>query len=361
MTITKTTLALAVIALAGCSSTMERRQADGSFAYAQLETEPTLKAPANLHAPKGDGRFDIPPAKAQGPVGKELDIRAPRLVLTLVDGSRLEESESGSKVQIDARDGVGDVVSIVQQRLDQWLAARNIPVQKRGSTQIETGWFVPADSETMMASADDFPVKRRFAISVKAPEHKRTAEVSIKSLGAEKASSDDEETIIGEGERAAVAVLNDWLAYYASKDEVSARDQFLAKFRPVAVTLRQEEGDQTAFVLGADFERAWNRLPMVLEHLGFEVKDIDKSLGTLFVSYNGSPDSSFWSGLFGGDDKELTLEHGKYQIQLGELGDNTSMTLTDDDGQPLPTAKYTEMYNQFAELMRDGDLKELKK
>ncbi|WKE66892.1 outer membrane protein assembly factor BamC [Gallaecimonas kandeliae] len=358
MTIRKTTLALAVIALAGCSSTMDKRQADGGFAYADVKPQPPLQAPAGLHPPKDDGKYAIPQLKGQGPVGKELDIRAPRLVLTLAGGSRLEESESGSKVEIDATDGVGDVVAIINSRLDEWLKARNIPVDKRTGTDIDTGWFVPADQDSMMKAADDFPVKRRFAIHIEAPAHKRSAVVTVKSLGAEKA--DDDEASIGSGERASVAVLNDYLAFYAGKDTVSQREMALSKYRPIAVTLSQS-GEVPAFTLGADFERAWSRLPMVLEHLGFAVKDIDKSLGTIFVSYEGNPDSSFWSGLFGGGGKDLSFKHGKYQVLLGEKGENTSMTITDKDGQPLAADKYSEMYNPFSELMADPKLEEFKK
>lgn len=360
MIIRKTTLALAVIALAGCSSTSERRAPDGGFAYTKVADQPPLTIPAGLHAPKGDGKYVIPPAADKGPVGKAMDIRAPRLVLTVVDGSRIAEDEAGSKVEIDAREGEDNVVTVINQRLDEWLKARNIPVASHNGNTIETDWFVPNDMEGMIKNADDFPVKRRFEIRVDAPQHARTAEVYVTSKGAERVAGDDNDATIGSGERASVAVLNDWLGFYASRDTAHAKEIALAKFRPIAVTLGKNSSDLTALVLGADFERAWSRVPMVLEHMGFEIKDIDKSLGTYFVSYKGDPDSSFWSGIFGGDDKELSIKHGKYQIQLGEMGDNTSMTITNDDGQPIPDDKYAEIYKPFSELMRDSDLKEMK-
>lgn len=364
-TIRKTTLALAVIAVAGCSSTLDRRNPDGSFDYAKVKLNAPLQVPAGLQAPKGASKYDIPTIKdPNAPVAKAVDIRAPSLVLTVVDGSRISEDEAGAKVEIDAREDQNDVVSIIHQRLDQWLKDKKIPVQSRTDKSIETGWFVPHNMKGQIQYADDFPVKRRFKITVDAPDHARSAEVHVSSIGAEKVSGADEANLtIGSGERASVAVLNDWLGYYAGLDKHKAKVVALAKYRPIAVTMGTNSSGLTAYKLDADFERAWGRVPMVLAHMGFEIKDIDKSLGTYYVSYSGNPEHSFWGSLFSSDDhKDLNIKHSKYQVQLGEVGEHTtSMTITDSDGQPIADDKYKEIFTPFTQLMGDSGLKEIKK
>lgn len=359
MIIRKTALAVAVLAMAGCASITDNRRADGSFDYADLQAQPTLQAPAPLKAPASNGQYHIPALKTPGDVGKMLDIRAPKLVLALPDNATLDESEAGAKVRFDARRGMDNVVSVVNSRLASWLKARDIPVENSSATEIDTAWFIPHQRERLLNDVDAGDVKRRFAIHIKAAEHGRTVEVSVASLGVDANGTEPE--AVNDNEWASVMLLNDYLAYYAEQDQLHHRELVLSKYQPIGVTLGQDNNGAAAFILKADFERSWNRLPMVLEHMGFEIRDYDKSQAILYVTYDGSPDSSFWSGLFGGSDKDLSLKHRKYRVQLGEMGENTTVTFSTDKGQPITNAQYSEMNNLFSGLMRDDGLKEVKK
>ena len=65
-----------------------------------------------------------------------------------------------------------------------------------------------------------------------------------------------------------------------------------------------DRNGEPAFVVQGEYDIVWPRFLLVLRKLGFNVKDLDKSNGILFVSF-GSEESGWWSSLFSSDDDEL--------------------------------------------------------
>ncbi|WP_341501421.1 outer membrane protein assembly factor BamC [Gallaecimonas sp. GXIMD4217] len=351
------TYLLTLAVLAGCSSVADRRQADSGFDYLDTPPATALKAPAGLSTPEQSREYRVPEVQGEHPVGPAVDIRAPQLILPVVANSRVEEG-AALAVTLDAQTGQADVVSDIRSSLDAWLAARAIPVTQASETELVTDWFVPAEGESLLALSDDVDARRKFRINIHPEGHRRTATLSVEHLGSE---SLEEGIDAGSGERIAAALINDWLIYYGNNQALQNQQLALQKFQPIASRLGLDANGVPSFLLEADFERSWSRIPLVLEHMGFEVKDFDKSLGTLFVEYTGATKGSFWDSLFGsGGDLELSLDDDDYQVQLGEMGELTSVSFVDDDGKPVKADVYSEMSNAFTSLMRDGDLKEPK-
>ncbi len=352
------TCVLGLLLLAGCTSVAERRQADGGFGYLKTHDAAALKVPADLKAPPQSSEYRIPTVQGQHPTGAKLDIRAPQLVLPVAANSRVDEEAQGPAVVLDAQSGQTDLVADVRASLASWAEARDIPVVSASETELETDWFVPAEGESLLAKSEDVEAKRRFRIYLEPESHRRSAVLKVSSLGNE---SLDDDVSAGTGERAAANLLNDWLTYYADSQTLESQQLALQKFQPIASRLGKDRNGVPAFLLDADFERAWARMPLVLQNMGFEVGDYDKSLGTLFVEYTGAVAGSFWDSLFGSDgDLSLPLDEDDYQVQLGEMGERTSVIFVDEDGKPIPADIYAEISEAFTNMMRDSELKEPK-
>ncbi|MDC0602105.1 outer membrane protein assembly factor BamC, partial [Aliiglaciecola sp.] len=114
------------------------------------------------------------------------------------------------------------------------------------------------------------------------------------------------------------------------------------------------DGDP-AYVVSGDYDVVWPRLLLVLRKLGFNVKDLDKSNGLLFVNYGGS-DSSWWEGWFNKDAKALDLDKTDYRIQVKKQGAKTSVTLLDNESTPFEVNKVTEIFPAFSEVMASDNL-----
>ena len=113
------------------------------------------------------------------------------------------------------------------------------------------------------------------------------------------------------------------------------------------------DGD-SAYVVSASYEVTWPRLLLVLRKLGFNVKDLDKSTGLIFVNYSGD-DEAWWNNLFSSDEK-LPLDQKDYRIFVKEQGEKTSITFKDEDNVALTPNIISEIYPAFSEVMNTDDL-----
>ena len=121
-----------------------------------------------------------------------------------------------------------------------------------------------------------------------------------------------------------------------------ANDPALAK-TAVSASVEQQHAK---LVKGADggyvevdegFDRAWRRVGLALDRVGFTVEDRDRTQGLYFVRYADESKSAegkgFFSKLFsfGSDDPAKAL---KYRISVKETGDTSKIMVLDNDGKP---------------------------
>ncbi len=98
-------------------------------------------------------------------------------------------------------------------------------------------------------------------------------------------------------------------------------------------------GDGSALLtLPEPFDRAWRRVGLALDRIGFVVEDRDRAAGEYFVRY-ADPEAgakkregilsrlAFWRG---GDDKVPAL---RYRVKLSAGGDSTQVSVLQDDGR----------------------------
>jgi outer membrane protein assembly factor BamC len=84
-----------------------------------------------------------------------------------------------------------------------------------------------------------------------------------------------------------------------------------------------------------DFDRAWRRVGLALDRLGFTVQDRDRSSGLYFVRYQNpdaaKKDSSFWSFFKSG---AKTPEPDQYRVAVNEADTGSEVRVLNAKGEP---------------------------
>ncbi len=98
---------LTVLALAGCSSQLDRKTASGSYDYVETSEKQPLKIPDELDKPEFSDDFALPEVGEEADrdlVGKNLIVMSPSVVMPVVTGSHVEEGTKKAVVWFDQVD-----------------------------------------------------------------------------------------------------------------------------------------------------------------------------------------------------------------------------------------------------------------
>ncbi len=105
---------------------------------------------------------------------------------------------------------------------------------------------------------------------------------------------------------------------------------------PERARLAKRDG-RTFLSLEDSLERAWRRVGLSLDRIGFTVEDRDRSRGVFYVRYldpeKATQKPGFFSRLFGGEEGKKD-EAWQYQIRLEQNGAGTAVEVLDRDGAP---------------------------
>jgi outer membrane protein assembly factor BamC len=108
----------------------------------------------------------------------------------------------------------------------------------------------------------------------------------------------------------------------------------------------QKNQDGSALALNEQFDRAWRRVGLALDRVGFTVEDRDRSKGLYFVRYidpeidNKSADNKGWLSRFkfwGGSDPK---KNEQYRVLVRDVGENAEVNVLNKEGgkEQSPTA-----------------------
>lgn len=109
-------------------------------------------------------------------------------------------------------------------------------------------------------------------------------------------------------------------------------------------TLTKAPGGHGVLDLYDAFDRAWRRVGLALDRVGFTVEDRDRSQGVYYVRYSdpeadalAKKDKSFLSKLafWNSDNKKLQQE--QYRVQVKDAGEGSKVEVLDKNGQPDKT------------------------
>lgn len=348
-------LALGLLGLSlvtGCSSDTERKQANRDFDYTQQTLAPgSLKIPQGLQAPDFSSDYRIPPLRQAGQpglLGSQVDVRPPVQILNLTAGSRGEFSQQAVSLWFSPRS--------VNQKLDEelwrllfsFLSERNIPVAslEAGGKRLDTSWFATTPAmETWTEESDDpLMLRQRYRFSLENDPGRHRTGLKLQLLEQE-IYRDGEKSAAPlsslEQRRHAVQLMNQVSAYI---DKRLRTDSSQGQAGRIPLLLGLDGNGLTAWLADAGFEPTWRRLLAVLPGLGFTVTSNQESLGLIVADYE-DPDSHFWQF---GQPSGFGLASGSYRLQLGDLGQQTSITLFNADKKPVEKEVVSKMYLSLA-------------
>ena len=363
--ITAIVACIGLTCLSACTTLQERQRSNSNFEYMQEPSSQKYLVPEGLDTPQVDSEFEIPDIGEQAPedlVGEKVTVMSPALVLPLVSGSRIEEGLKEATVSFDQIDDSQPLDTTIWNSLINYLEEQGIGVVNfdRENQSLVTDWMIietTEDDNWYSWTSTERSVGKRFEFKLEMKSHGRTAILNAKltdyleTYGEEVIADLDSE----QQRRNEVNVLNEVIGHYEHQIRVADARRIREIRRGLPMELGFDRNGEPAFVVDGDYDVVWPRFLLVLRKLGFNVKDLDKSTGLLFVSY-GQSESSWWSRMFSSDDEELELDKDDYRFQVNKAGGKTSITLMDEESEPFTVAKVTELFESFSRTMAANDL-----
>jgi outer membrane protein assembly factor BamC len=138
--------------------------------------------------------------------------------------------------------------------------------------------------------------------------------------------------------------------------EERAKTAIAAATPAAARAVLQKSGDSSgALALNEQFDRAWRRVGLALDRVGFTVEDRDRSKGVYYVRYidpdadNKTADSKGWFSrlkFWGGNDKQ---KNEQYRVMVKDEGERAQVNVLTKEG----AAERSATANRILSLLYD--------
>ncbi|MER0395877.1 outer membrane protein assembly factor BamC [Vibrio vulnificus] len=326
---------LAVFVLSACSgSATQRRQAKDDFAY--LETPPLEQWQLPEGAtPQFYPNYNIPQGEFTGGIGKQVDIRPPQQILELIPGARYERSQGEVTLWLIKQEEADEVWQTVK----DMLAERQIPINMQSDTHIETGWV------TWRSEDEEMEIGSRYAIDRFEANNRHGFKINLIEW---REGTELKPVTVTNKERYNVFMTNLVTSQYdqVKRDEAQRRAQELVKQIPI--TMGTDRSGFPVIIARTPYNVLWQRLPTILPQMGFTIDERNQSQGTIRAKY-ASPDDEFWNEI---GVKPMDLKSGTYTFLFGDLGNRTSINVTDSSGKPVEEAFLKSMAPVLAAVVK---------
>ncbi|MCG7498435.1 outer membrane protein assembly factor BamC [Vibrio sp. Of7-15] len=306
------------VSLAACSGNpTERRQAKQDFTY--METTP-FKV---WNQPEGSkvefsSFYAIPEGNFNGELGPGVDIRPPQQVLQLIPGARADLQNGEVTLWLVKEE---ELTKVWQTALDL-IAKRNIPLRSQDDSRLETDWvsWISEDEDTEIGSRyviEKTKQAKRHGFKITLVDWKEAGKVQPVSATNK--------------ERYNILMTNLVTSAYDQqvRDDARVRAQELVKQIPIS--MGQDRSGLPVIIARAPYNVFWERLPDLLPKVGLTMEGRNRSQGQVQVKYR-APDDAFWQEI---GTKPLAFEGKTYNLLLGDLGNRTSINVTDGAGKPV--------------------------
>ncbi|WP_408166713.1 outer membrane protein assembly factor BamC [Herbaspirillum rhizosphaerae] len=350
-------IALAFTSLAGCSAVSNMLEGDRiDYKSAEKAKGPRLEVPPDLTQLQRDNRYAIP--EANKGVATASGYSLEQKTRPAADAAAVAPAAKGD-LRIE-RDGSQRWLVVSQTPEQLWTPIKDfwqdsgflINVESPDTGVMETDWAenrakIPQDFirntlgkvfDSLYSTGERDKFRTRLE---RGPNG--TTEIFISHRGAE-------EVLTGSAKETSV--------WTARPSDPGLEAEFLAR---LMVRLGAEETKAKAAVANAptlqarskllkaatgssvqvdeSFDRAWRRVGLALDRVGFTVEDRDRSQGVYFVRYvdqnqdaKDKESGGFFSNLFSSKDKDKKA--ARYRIVVKGTGDISNITVQNNDGKP---------------------------
>jgi len=376
-------LILLAAALAGCSSVSEMLEPEKiDYKNAAKATKGTkLEVPPDLNAPRGDARYAVDNQRGTATAS---EFSARRSATAPVAVQAVQEST----VAPSANPDVG--LRVERDGKQRWLVSRDAPevlwprirefwqqngfglaVENPEAGVMETDW-----AENRAKIPQDFI---RNSIGKVFDSLYSTSERDKFRTRLERTPEGGTEVYIshrGAQEKLTGQVMNQSTVWTSRPSDPDLEAEFLGRLmaslgkdpKAAKAAVKEapqeaqrarvaQEGDMRVVEVDEGFDRAWRRVGLALDRVGFTVEDRDRVRGVYFVRYidqegdaKNKASSGFFSRLFSSkDDKKQAV---RYQIQVKSAGERTRISVLNEQGAPAVEASAGRILSLLGEQLR---------
>lgn len=335
-------LSLVAIAITGCSNT-NKKQANGDFEYAEKQEAKNLTIPQGLHAPKRFEDYAISnDINHQGPIGKNVDVRAPSLVLPVAASTRVESTNSEAKIWFDQVLDDVQLKSFIVTALEEQLTSDGVALEVVDAENdiYESQWYNVKKESGWLIKDIKSTESYRYRYTFESKPHGRSVALKVALVDYLKTDSEKSESTeidLIDKQRAEIAMLNQVISQVDYKYRKQAKENRLLRANQKLVSIGENAESQPAYIVEMELDLLWSNMPIFFEDHGFTVSDLNESKKIYYVDFV-KPDFGLWDMLWGDDKPIIEIEDGKYQFILqtfGEDTEQTSVTILDEQGNVL--------------------------
>ncbi|PML05789.1 outer membrane assembly protein BamC [Vibrio breoganii] len=328
---------LAVAILSGCAgSAAERRQAKDDFKYLDAKPLDVLVSPEDQQLEEYPN-YQIPEGEYIGGTGREVDIRPPQQVLELIPGARTEQRDGVITLWLlteDERDKVW-------QTAQDMMSTRDIKLIESTDSTIETDWIVweEEDEEETLSSRyliERFEKNSRYGFRI--------------SLIAWKEGRQEQAVSYTNKERYNTLMTNLVMSRYDQVVREEAAKQALELVKVIPLSMGKDRSGLPIIIARAPYDAFWQRFPELLPIMGFSIDERNQSQGEIKALY-APPSDDFWESV---GTKPLSYNGETYTFLLGDLGNRTSINITDASGKTVTEPMLEEMIPVLAAMMQQS-------
>ncbi|NVK57927.1 MAG: outer membrane protein assembly factor BamC [Alteromonadaceae bacterium] len=358
---------IASLVLTACASQQDRVTASGSYEYLKAEQRTKLQVPSDLDTPEFEDDYAVPTVKQTGNdalIGRDLEVVPPALVIPLVTGSHVQDGYKGATVLIDQVKDSETLDKTIWNSLIGYLEEKGIAVENFAPDEgrLVTDWMpvnLNEDDEgdgwfDWSSDEKSTVAKGRFLFTLELKPHGRTGQLSASLLDYKQGETSLDERNPMQVRRDEVEILNRVIGHYEYLNQLETNRRIAEIRQGLDMEMGFDSDGNPAFVLDARYDIAWPRIQLVLRKLGFNVKDLDKRNGLIFVQYTDEQ-VSWWKGLLSSDDAKL-LDYDEYRLKVKDLGAKTSITFMDNESTPFDAKMLTDLFEPFEQVMTEDGL-----
>ncbi len=340
------TVAIAALALGGCEM-LESKKID----YKSAGKAPSLEVPPDLTAPTSDNRYSVPDAGGSGAATlsaytKERKEKPAGDATLLPDQEKARIERSGSQRWLVVSATPEQVWPVIKDFWQELGFLINLESKETGV--LETDWaenranipqdFIRRSIGRVVEGVYSTPERDKFRTRIEKSGSGTEIYISHRGMYEVYATEGKDKTV--------------WQPRPADPElEAEMLRRLMVRFgveeRRAETLLAKQQAPEMARIVGTDlemdeaFDRAWRRVGLALDRVGFAVEDRDRSRGIYFVRYiDPQIDNetkrdeglfaklAFWRGKTEKDSPQL-------QIRVTGQGDKTRVVVAGSDGKAV--------------------------
>lgn len=374
-------LAPALVALGGCSA-LGINFSDDKAQYNAAQSRTNLEVPPDLAPIPQNDRFDIPARRGAVSANDEAmraqaqaqpEVRADNIVQKTTVAKMMKDGNTRwLHVNVDAQ----HLWPIVQ---DFWgSVGLNVASQDAKTGYMETGWAenkakLPQDIiRATLGKVIDFAYSTGERDQYRARLERNddgTTDVFLthRSMVEVMTGHDKESSRWQPGpsdplmeaemlQRLAVHIENEFNPQKKAAEKAEVPVQDVTPQQALSTPVKDAVGKLVAVDINEPFDRAWRTLGLVVDRMGFEVIDRDRSSGYYLVRYldpkyeqQKKSERGFFSKVFNSD---AAVEAPQYRLHLDDNTATSRLTVQGPDGGSDPTGVSSNILTLLAEQLR---------